>query len=208
MNIAVTVRAALIVTMHFTPETESHPVHPVKIESGPVVAVSVTGESLVNDAEHALPQVIPVGFEVTLPSPSPCLNTARVSSSLTVSAALPVLPNGSVAVMVVVPLPTAVATPVVFTVATPVLLLVHVTPVPVITTGVEEPVVVPLANWPQSLTPQHFTVPSPRSAQLWCHHPQVTPTPPATPATGTGLDEFRMVLSPSWPNASSPQHCT
>src|SRR5438309_7303291 len=92
VNIAVTVRVALIVTVQVVPETESHPVHPVKIESGPGVAVSVTGESLVNDAEQALPHVIPAGFDVTLPSPSPCLITASVSSSFTVSVVLPLFP--------------------------------------------------------------------------------------------------------------------
>jgi hypothetical protein len=42
VNAAVTDRAALIVTVHVAPETESHPVHPAKIESAPGAAVSVT----------------------------------------------------------------------------------------------------------------------------------------------------------------------
>ena len=35
-----------------------------------------------------------------------------------------------------------------------------------IVTGVEELVLVPVPNWPQSFAPQHRTVPPPRSAQL------------------------------------------
>ena len=83
-----------------------------------------------------------------------CL-TASTTGSRTVSVVLAVAPVLSVAVIVVVPACTAVARPVASTVATAVLLLVQVIPVPLIVTGVEEAVVVPLPNWPQSFTPQH-----------------------------------------------------
>jgi hypothetical protein len=42
VNVAVTVRAAFMVTMHVAPETLSQPVHPVKLEPVEGVAVSVT----------------------------------------------------------------------------------------------------------------------------------------------------------------------
>src|SRR5438874_2485621 len=147
-------------------------------------------------------------MEVTLPMPAPAGRTDRVTRSRTVRVVLEVAPEVSVAVIVVVPALTPVARPVASMLATAVLLLVHVTPVPVIVTGMEEPVVVPLPNWPHSFTPQHCTVPFSRSAQLWCHHPAVTATAPVTPRTRTGVVELAVVPSPSWPNAFSPQHCT
>ena len=67
---------------------------------------------------------------------------------------------------------------------------------------------VPLPNWPHSFAPQHRTVPSPRSAQLWCHHPAVTPTAPVIPLTGTGVVRFVVVPFPSCPNWPCPQHWT
>ena len=112
------------------------------------------------------------------------------------------------AVIVVVPGLTPVARPAALMVATAVLLLVHATPVPCIVTGVEESVVVSLPNWPQSFWPQQRTVPLPRSAQLWCHHPAVMPTAPLIPLTGTGVVEFVVVPLPSCPNWFSPQHRT
>jgi hypothetical protein len=85
----------------------------------------------------------------------------------TVSVVLPVLPEASVAVMVVVPGLLPVARPVASMVATAVLLLVHVNAVvPCIVTGVRELVVVPLPNWPHSFDPQQRTVPLPRRPQL------------------------------------------
>ena len=66
-----------------------------------------------------------------------------------------------------------------------------------IVTGVEELVRVPLPNWPQSFVPQHRTLPSPMSAQLWCHQPPVRAWAPAIQDTGTGLDEVIAVPLPS-----------
>ena len=63
----------------------------------------------------------------------------------TVSVVLAVAPIESVAVMVVVPGPAAVARPAALIVATDATLLVHVTPA-VIATGTADPVVVPLPN--------------------------------------------------------------
>ena len=71
MKIAVTDRALLIATVQVAPETESQPVHPVKIESTPAAAVNVTCESLTNDAVHVWPHAMPAGLEVTVPRPSP-----------------------------------------------------------------------------------------------------------------------------------------
>ena len=117
-----------------------------------------------------MPQLIPGGFELTLPVPAPPRTTDRVNWPVwpfTVSVVLAFAPEVSVAVIVVVPGFTPVARPVASMVATDVLLLAQVTPGPVIATGVGELVVVPFPNWPQLLSPQHRTVPFPRSAQLW-----------------------------------------
>src|SRR5437879_1477008 len=132
----------------------------------------------------------------------------RPTWSRTASVVLALAPERSVAVIVVVPGLTPVASPVASIVATALLLLVHVAPVPVIVTGVEELVVVPLPNCPKSFWPQHCAVPSLKSAQVWCHHPPVTATTPVMPTTRTGGDEPVLVPSPSCPSAFRPQHRT
>jgi len=145
----------------------------VKIESAPGVAVIVTGESLTNDAEQAAPQLMPAGADVTVPVPSPCRMAASVSICLTVTVVLPAFPNASVAVIVAVPGPTAVTSPVALTVATFGLLLVHVMPVPCIFTGVSEFVAVPAPNSPRSFSPQQRTDVSGSSAHV-CPAPSAT----------------------------------
>src|SRR2546428_4730048 len=113
--------------------------------------------------------------------------TESATRSRTLSVVRALAPEPSVAVIVVVPALRPVASPVASIVATVVLLLAHVTPapaVPVIVTGVAEPVVLPFPNWPTSLpapnAPQHFTEPSDRSAQV-CKPPR-----PAAIATAPG----------------------
>ena len=93
--------------------------------------------------------MIPDGFEVTLPVPAPARPTESVNApgaSETVSVVLAVAPELSVAVIIVVPALTPVASPDASMVATAVLLLAHATPGPVIVTGVVELVLVPLPN--------------------------------------------------------------
>jgi hypothetical protein len=147
-NAAVTVFPPATITVHVAPETASHPVQPAKLELPAGVAVRVTLVLLEYDSWQSAPQLMPGGLEVTVPEPPPVFTTERVGSDVlcTVSVVLPLLPQASVAVIVVVPGAAPVATPAELMVATVVLLLVHVTPVPGIVTGVSEPVVVPLPN--------------------------------------------------------------
>src|SRR5262249_21306835 len=73
-NVAVTARAALIVTLHAVVPVQLR-LQPVKVESVAATAVRVTAVLLVNDAVHAVPQEMPVGALVTVPLPVPVLVT-------------------------------------------------------------------------------------------------------------------------------------
>src|SRR5205085_5193899 len=146
---AVTERVAVMVTVQVAPETESHPLQPVKSDFAAGVAVRVTTVSLTKVAEHAEPQVMPAGLDVTLPVPRPCGTTDSVNRGFTVSVELALAPVASVAVIVVDPALTPLASPVPSIVATAVLLLVHVTPpVPITVTGLSEFAFVPLPSCP------------------------------------------------------------
>lgn len=74
MNVAVTERAALIVTVH-APVPEQSPLQPVKLEPASAAAVSVTVLPDVNGAEQVVPQLIPGGLDVTVPEPLPAFVT-------------------------------------------------------------------------------------------------------------------------------------
>jgi len=91
-NVAVTALAALIVTLHVVAPVQL-PVQPVKVEPAAATAVRVTTVLLVNDAEHAVPQEMPVGALVTVPLPVPALVTVsakdgRANVAVTLCAAL------------------------------------------------------------------------------------------------------------------------
>jgi hypothetical protein len=95
--LAVTVLPARIVTVQVMPETESQPLHPVKMESKPVgAAVSVTIVLTPKSAEHVDPQLIPAGLDITEPlARSPVL--FAVNGTVTVKiAALVAVPPGVV----------------------------------------------------------------------------------------------------------------
>ena len=75
VNVAVTLCAALIVTVQGAVPEHPPPVQPVKRESPFGVAVRVTTVPLVKLALQVLPQLIPAGLEVTVPVPVPLLVT-------------------------------------------------------------------------------------------------------------------------------------
>jgi hypothetical protein len=76
LNVAVTVRAALIVTVHIPVPLQS-PDQPVNVDPLLGVAVSVTEAPEVKLAEHVPPQLIPLGL-VTVPVPVPLFETDRL----------------------------------------------------------------------------------------------------------------------------------
>src|SRR5262245_23485840 len=79
VKVAVTVVAAFMVTVQAPVPAQPPPLHPVKAEPVAGVAVSVTTVPLSKGAEQVLPQLIPAGFEVTVPLPEPSRVTERVN---------------------------------------------------------------------------------------------------------------------------------
>ena len=79
VNVALTVVAAVRVTVHVPVPEHPPPLQPVKVELAPGVALSVTTVPLVSDAEQVAPQLMPVGLLVTVPVPVPALETVSVT---------------------------------------------------------------------------------------------------------------------------------
>src|SRR5207244_814751 len=91
-KVAVTVVAALRVTVQAPVPEHPPPAQPVKVEPAAAVAVSVTAVPLVKLAEQVTPQLIPAGELVTVPLPVPALLTVsaklgRLKVAVTVVAA-------------------------------------------------------------------------------------------------------------------------
>ena len=78
-NVAVTLLAALILTLHSAPEVLSHsPLQPANSEPTAAVAVSTTVSPSANPALQSRPQSIPSGSLATVPEPEPVLATLSV----------------------------------------------------------------------------------------------------------------------------------
>jgi hypothetical protein len=102
-------------------------------------------------AEHTLPQLIPAGLDVTVPLPLPCRSTESVTedwSAVTVRTVLALEPSLSVTPITVDPALTPRARPFASIVATLLSLVVHVTPVRLIATGVSALLVLRSPSWP------------------------------------------------------------
>src|SRR6266446_6383998 len=96
MKLALTVFAALMVTVQVVPFAVSQPCQPVKMERRPDLAVSVTTVSLSKSAEQVDPQLMPAGLEVTVP-PAKRAVFFTVNGNLTVKLlALSAMPPGVV----------------------------------------------------------------------------------------------------------------
>jgi hypothetical protein len=76
-KLAVTLRAALIATLHELAVPLQEPLHPAKVEPVPGVAVRVTVASCAKLALQVAPQLMPVGALVTVPVPAPLRLTLR-----------------------------------------------------------------------------------------------------------------------------------
>jgi hypothetical protein len=63
-------------------------------------------------------------------------------------------------------------------------------------------------SWPWALLPQHCTAPVLKRAQVWALPTAMPATPELRPNTATGVLRLTEVVSPSWPWALLPQHCT
>src|SRR5437773_7101489 len=222
-----TVVLAVRVTVQVLVPEHPPPLQPSKVEPVAGVAVRVTGVPLSKDAEQVAPQLIPAGFEVTVPLPAPSRTSASVGRFppgplTTVSVVLP-LRAPEVAVIVVVPAARPAARPLASIVATVGSLLVHVTPppIPLTVTGVnaQEGLCVqgrvPLAlvatpSRPSSFRPQQRTVPSCRRAHV-CSAPDDAAMALVIPVTGPdGVADMEPSGDPlpSWPQVLSPQQRT
>ena len=80
MKVAVTVVAALRVTVQVPVPEHPPPVQPLKVEPATGAAVSVTAVPLAKLAEHVAPQLMPAGELVTVPLPVPAGVTVRVKA--------------------------------------------------------------------------------------------------------------------------------
>ena len=79
VKVAVTVLVADMVTVQEPVPEQPPPLQPMKMKPVSGVAVRVTVVPLEKPAEHVVPQVIPGGELVTMPSPVPARTTARAS---------------------------------------------------------------------------------------------------------------------------------
>jgi hypothetical protein len=78
VNVAVTDRAPLIVTVHVPVPRQPAPLQPAKVEPAAGVAVSVTVVPWLNDDAQVTPQLIAAGALVTEPDPAPVFVTVSV----------------------------------------------------------------------------------------------------------------------------------
>jgi len=74
-NVAVTFRAAFIVTVQVLAVPVQPPLQPVKVDPAAGAALSVTTVPDVNEVEQVVPQLMPAGALVTVPLPAPALLT-------------------------------------------------------------------------------------------------------------------------------------
>src|SRR5438094_7936356 len=101
-NVALTVVAALTVTVQVPVPTQPPPLQPAKVEPAAGAAVKVTAVPLANAAEQVAPQETPAGALVTVPLPAPALLTV---SAHALHAELPISEVAALIVTVQVPAP-------------------------------------------------------------------------------------------------------
>jgi hypothetical protein len=77
-KVAVTDRAAVMLTVHVVPETVLQPVQPVSTEPEAAAAVRVTVVPVTYDSVQSVPQLMPAGLELTVPVPPPARLTVNM----------------------------------------------------------------------------------------------------------------------------------
>lgn len=82
VNVAVTARSELIITVQVPVPEQPAPDQPANVELESGLAVSVTIEPAAKLAEHLPPQSIPDGELVTVPEPDPFFDTVNVCSGV------------------------------------------------------------------------------------------------------------------------------
>jgi len=106
LNVAVTLRAAVSDVVQ-VPVPVQAPLQPANVEPLAAAAVSVTDVPLAKFALHVVPQLMPVGEDVTVPVPVPALVTLNAN----VEALLKVAVTARAAVIEVVQAPVPVHAP-------------------------------------------------------------------------------------------------
>ena len=81
-NVAVTLVAALIVTVHGFDWPAHAPLQPVSVDDAVGVAVSVTTVPFTKRSEQSEPQLIPAGLDVTVPEPWPARVTLNTEPTI------------------------------------------------------------------------------------------------------------------------------
>jgi hypothetical protein len=77
-NVAVTLRAVVMLTVHVPVPLQPAPLQPVKVAPVPAAGVRVTTVPEAYEALHVAPQALmPAGADVTVPAPVPALVTVR-----------------------------------------------------------------------------------------------------------------------------------
>ena len=71
IKVAVTAVLAFSATVQVPVPVHGKPLHPANTEPGDAAAVRITVVPAVNAAVHAVPQLMPLGLEVTVPVPAP-----------------------------------------------------------------------------------------------------------------------------------------
>jgi hypothetical protein len=77
VKLAVTLLAAVIDTTHVPVPAQRPPDQPENVDPVAADAVNVTTVPWSKDAEHAPPQLMPAGDDVTVPEPDPPLDTVN-----------------------------------------------------------------------------------------------------------------------------------
>jgi len=106
VNVAVTLRACIMLTVHVPVPLHPSPLQPSKVNptTSGYVAIRMTLVPWAKAALQVLSQVIPAGFEITVPLPVPAFITVKVKGLLTITPLGVVVFTTTIAVDVPIPI--------------------------------------------------------------------------------------------------------